>query len=136
MPLISYRNLNSPELVKEWRKLVNSNVMMGRDSHLIKERLTYLTPVQILLGMYQYVGNKTITIPRFLKSEEAWLIDDEIEAEIELAVCITHTEPPAYWIWLDTRDEVASNNTSYDVFVQGLSAKKELQEWANSVLDT
>lgn len=124
------RELNSPDLVKQWRKLVNENVMMGRDAHMIKQRLQYMTPVQVLLGMYQYIGQTTVTIPQFLEQEEEWWVMDEMEAQIELAVCISHTKPPAYWIWQDLKNEPQY----YGIYKQAKEAFEELRAWSERIL--
>lgn len=129
-----YKDYTAPDLVKEWRRLVNDNVNMGRDSHMIKEHLRDVTPIQMLLGIYQYVENKTISIPQFLRNQEDWLVEDEGEAAIELAVCISHNTPPAYWIWQDGKDEMMSRNTTYGIFGQTLAARKELLEWSERIL--
>lgn len=131
MPLLkSLKNLTAPDLVKQWKTLINQNVMMGRDSHLIKVKLEYMTPAQILLGMYQYKGQRTVTIPQFLAEEEDWYIQDETEASIELAVCVSHTYPPAYWTWHDCRYE-----QNYYAFQAASQALRELREWSDRILE-
>lgn len=124
------KDLKAPDLVKHWRKLVNDNVSMGRDAHMIKLRLEYLSSVQLLAGMYQYVGKKTITIPQFLSQEEEWLVEDEMEAQIELAVYISHTKPPAYWIWQDLKNEPGD----YRIYNQAKEAFDELRDWSERIL--
>lgn len=125
----SARNLNAPDLVKEWKKTVNQNVMMGRDAKMFKEYLEWMTPVQILYGILQYSNTPTISIPQFLRQYEDWYIEDNIEAEIELAVSISHSYPPAYWIWHDCKDEQDYNN-----FQAASVARDELKEWADRIL--
>jgi hypothetical protein len=125
----SFRDLTAPDLVKEWKRLVNQNIMMGRDSHMLKLRLAYMTPVQLLLGIQQYRGNKTITIPQFLQDEEIWYEPDEIAAEIELATFISNSFPTAYWIWHDCMDAETP-----DAFQAGFAARQELREWADRIL--
>lgn len=127
---MDYRNLTAPELVKQWKRLINDNVQIGRDSSLIKQALQYLTPVQILLGIYQQQGNRTISIPQFLRNKEEWVEDDEGTAEIELAILITSKVPSFYYIWQDTRfDETPQ------LFAQGLEARLQLREWASRILE-
>ena len=121
---------NAPDLVKKWRSLVNDSVMMGRDSALIKKQLTEgVTPAQILFGMYQYEGERTITIPQFLSQMDEWLVEPAEEAEIELACCMSKTTPPEYYIWQDYRFE----QTSYG-YQQARDAKRKVQIWASKVL--
>lgn len=120
---------NAPDLVKKWKSLVNDNVMIGRDSSMLKKQLTEgVTPAQILFGMYQYEGERTITIPQFLAQQEDWLVEAD-EAEIELACCISHTTPPEYYIWQDLRNE----QTSY-AYQQAKDAHRKVLIWANRVL--
>lgn len=120
---------NAPDLVKKWRSLINDNVMMGRDSALIKKALTEgLTPAQILYGMYQYEGERTITIPQFLAQQEDWLVEAD-EAEIELACCMSKTTPPEYYIWQDYKN--SDNSYGYQ---QARDAKRKVQIWAQKVL--
>lgn len=126
----SLKELNSPDLVKQWKKLVNDNISIGRDAHMIKLRLEYMSPIQILYGMYQYIGQRTISIPQFLSQEEDWFVPDEMEAQIELAVAISHTKPPAYWIWHDLKEEPPS----YTVFNQSKQAFSELRDWSERVI--
>lgn len=121
--------MTAPELVKQWKKLVNDHVNMGRDSHMIKEKLEFITPVQMLLGFYFYKANKTVTIPQFLKNYETWLYMDESWAEIELACHITDTYPPAYYICLDLVDEETS-----EAYLAYTEARLLLKEWAERIL--
>src|SRR6185436_11954014 len=106
----------------------NDNVAIGRDAALIKRALVELTPAQILYGMYQYETERTISIPQFLAQQEDWVIDAE-EAEIELAICISHTTPPEYFLWQDYRQE----QTSY-AYQQARDARRKLQVWSARVL--
>ena len=126
----SPREYTAPDLVKEWRKRVNQNIAMGRDAHLIKMKLEYLTPVQVLLGIYCYVGEETVSIPQFLQQEEDWIEEDTEAAEIELAAAITKSTPPAYRIWRDLRYEepTTSNLRAYR------EAMSELREWVERIL--
>lgn len=126
----SPREYTAPDLVKEWKKRVNQNIVMGRDAHLIKVKLEYLTPAQILLGIYCYVGEDTVSIPQFLQQEEDWIEEDQEAAEIELAAAITKTTPPAYRIWRDLRYEepTPSNLRAYK------EAKQNLYEWVERIL--
>lgn len=125
----SFRNMNAPDLVKEWKKTVNQNVMMGRDAKMFKEHLEWMTPVQIMYGIKQYANNSTISIPQFLRQYEDWYIEDGIEAEIELAVLVSHSSPPAYWIWHDCKGE-----QDYNSFQAAESAREELRDWSDRVL--
>lgn len=124
----SYRNLTAPDLVKEWKRLVNSPVMMGRDARFMKEALMMYTPVQIMLGIHR-TKSATTTIPMFVKSTESWLEEDELLAEIELACIITGHTPPEYFTYLEYRDE----ETAY-AFNKSLEARLKLREWADGVL--
>lgn len=123
------KELTAPELVKQWRKIVNDHVMVGRDSHLIKEFLLRATPVQVLLGMYQYKNNNTITIPQFLRQADTWLELDESWAEVELAIEITGHPPLDYYVYIENFDEERA-----DYFTQGLAARVRLREWSERVL--
>ena len=121
--------LNAPDLVKKWRSLVNDNCMIGRDSALIKKQLTEgVTPAQILFGMYQYEGERTITIPQFLVQQEDWLVEAD-EAEIELACCISHTTPPEYFLYKELKNEQESH-----LYQQARDAHRKVQIWAHKVL--
>src|SRR3990167_5130056 len=126
---MNYRELTAPDLVKQWRKIVNKYVQMGRDAHLLKEFLLRATPIQILLGMYQYQGERTVSIPQFLKSEAVWLEEDEQWAEICLATYITSVRPPEYYEYLDFCEEQTA-----DAFIRSLAARLKLKEWAEKVL--
>lgn len=126
---VGLRALNAPELVKKFRSIIGGYVNIGRDSKLMKEFLERATPAQILLGIYQYKDSKTITVPMFLRYHEDWLILDETEADIELAVCVSETLPPAYLIWQDFRNE----QSAYAVG-QSEQALKELLVWVDKVL--
>lgn len=130
MPVKAVSELTAPDLVKQWKKLVNDNIIIGRDAALIKQRLEYLTSVQILLGMHQYVGEKTISIPQFLKQESDWLVEDSITAQIELAAAMANTRPAAYLIWQDLRYE----DPTYENMEEYRKAKNELVKWSERVI--
>ena len=131
MPKISgVSQLTAPELVKSWKRLVNDNVMIGRDAHLLKEQLRYMTPAQLLYGIYQYIGNKIISIPQFLTQRDGWFQSDEVEAEIELAAAMSDILPPEYWIWQDLKNE---QTNTYE-FSQFQEAYLKLREWSTKVL--
>lgn len=121
--------MTAPELVKRWRAIVNDNVMIGRDSHLIKDFLLNCNSVQMLLGFYRYEGQHTITIPIFLRQAELWLELDEAAAEIELCVLLTRKIPSEYLIWKELKDE----QTNY-AFMQAFAARQALREWTDRIL--
>lgn len=125
---MTYREMTAPDLVKQWRRLVNDYVNMGRDSHLIKQELQALTPVQILLGMYRCKGQATLSIPQFLRQKDKWL-EDEAWAEVELARFLTNTSPPSYYVFMDTinEEDVASRE-------HFLKASASLFQWADGVV--
>lgn len=100
----SVRELNAPDLVKKWKVLVNDHVNMGRDSHLLAELLKICTPVQVLLGMYQFKGQANISIPIFTRNMDEWIEVDEEWAEVELARHISNSTPSDYYIFMDMRD--------------------------------
>ena len=129
---MSLRTLNPTDLVKEWRKLVNDNIELSRDAFLLKRFMAEhsATPPQMLLGMHQYRGNKTLTLPQFLRGWEEWLIEDEWEAELELAVRIAHIEPPAYFIYHDFADE----DETADNYARFVEAKQLLSVWKERIL--
>src|SRR3990172_11294622 len=126
---MSYRELTAPDLVKQWKKLVNDNISIGRDSHLIKQFLQGVSPAQILLGMYQYQGNRTISIPQFLKQSNEWLELDEEEVDIDLAICVTNHVPQEYYDYHDYKEE--ENARSYQI---SREAKTKLKEWAGLII--
>lgn len=125
----SYRNLTAPQLVTHWKKIVNDNINIGRDSHLFKDFLLRATSTQILLGMYRFEGQYNITIPIFLREYQQWLELDDGSADIELAMLITHKVPPAYYTWKELKDEQDSW-----AFSQAQEAKSTLKEWADRIL--
>lgn len=127
--MLDYRNLNAPDLVKQWKKIVNDHVQIGRDAHMIKEKLAFIKPVQILLGMYRYKEQSTCTVPQFLREYERWLEDDELEAEIELCCFITESKPPEYLIYQDLKDDI-----SYEAYQALHDSKIKLIAWTNEVL--
>lgn len=102
---------------------------MGRDSALIKRELEISSPVQILYGMYQYVGVKTISIPMFLRQRNDWIEDDEEMAGIELARLVTKATPPCYYAFMDLKDEESA-------LLRGaaLTNLRDLIEWKDNVL--
>lgn len=124
-----YRELNAPELVKKWRSIVNDNVNIGRDAHIIKEKLLTLTPVQILLGIYWCREHDIISIPSMFKMQQDWLEEDEAWAEVELALVISNTIPVHYYIYKDMLDI-----DTPDAVAQSLSARMELRNWAERIL--
>jgi hypothetical protein len=103
--------------------------MMGRDSHLIKEFLQGCNSVQLLLGIYRYEANPTITIPQFLRHSDEWLEVDEAWAEVELATYLTKTIPPQYLIYQELKDEETVN-----AFGHAFAARQFLKEWADRIL--
>ena len=121
--------LTAPELVKRWRKLVNDHVLVGRDSHLIKEFLRGATPVQMLLGMYRVRGQDTITIPQFLRESDTWMELDENWAEVLLAIEIIGIPPIDYYLYIENREEERP-----EYIAQSLEARLRLREWAERVL--
>ena len=126
---MNYRELTTPQLLRLWKSLVNDNVMVGRDSHLIKESLIKYTPIQLLLGFYRFKEQRTVTIPQFLKQEDDWLELDEKWAEVELACFIANNTPAWYNVYLENKD-----SWSADYYMQALEAKKLLDEWAERVI--
>lgn len=125
----SYRDMTAPQLVGQWKRVVNDNVHMGRDSHLMKELLLRANPTQVLLGMYQFEGNRTVTIPQFYRAHEEWLELDESAADIELAVLITNKTPPDYYTWKELKDEQTAA-----AYALAFEAHYKLQEWADRIL--
>lgn len=125
---MNYREMSAPELVKMWRKLVNDNVSIGRDSHLVKQALIEMNPVQMLLGIYQQTS-KSISIPQFLRNKEQWLELDEGTAEIELAIAVTRHIPPEYYVYHENLDE-----ESPMAHGRALEARLKLREWAENII--
>ena len=123
------KELDSPSLVRRWRSLVNDNITMGRDAHLIKLALEQYTPVQILYGMYQVRGSHTISIPQFLRRPTEWLQEDEFICAVELARCITGATPKEYWVYKDCENEETTRE--HQLFRE---ARTILIEWADRIL--
>jgi hypothetical protein len=123
-------DITAPDLVKEWKHIVNDYVMIGRDAHLMKESLNIFTVAQILLGIYQYAGNRSITIPRFLSSHEEWIERDEEWAKIELAREFSKTTPKEYLLYQDLCEEENSQ-----AFMTSLEARLWLRDWAERILN-
>lgn len=121
--------LNATELLRRWRQLVNGNNSAGRDGAMLKNHLQRYSGVQILLGMYQYRGNGTISIPQFLNDIDNWLETDEEIATIELACRMSHTRPTDYYIWRDMQGEETAQAVK-----QGDEAYQRLLTWANRVI--
>ena len=126
---MNYRELNAPDLVKEWKKAVNDHVNISRDAALIKRKLELMSPVQIMLGMLQYKGARTITIPQFLSQEESWYLDDEELAEIELARALTGVTTEDYYVFRDL--EISFNPKE---IIKAQEAFKNLKVWAERVI--
>lgn len=124
----SLREYNATDLLKQWRSIVNQHVMVGRDARMLKDSLEIYTPIQLMLGMYNYQG-ENLTVPRFLKQHEEWLEEDEIWAEIKLAVYLTNQPPKDYYIYMDYSSEETS-----EAFSMTRDAFKNLLEWADKVL--
>ena len=129
---MSFRTLTCPDLVKEWRKIVNDNIELVRDAFLLKRFMAEhsATPPQILLGMHENKGSRTLTIPQMLRAWEEWLVEDEWEAELELAVRISHNEPAAYFIYHDFADE----DETADNYARFIEAKQVLSVWKERIL--
>lgn len=126
---MNYRELNAPDLVKEWKKVVNDHVNMARDAALIKRKLELMSPVQIMLGMLQYKGARTITIPQFLSQEEDWYLDEEELAEIELARALTGVTTEDYYVFRDLE-----NTFNPKEIITAQEAFKRLKVWAERVI--
>ena len=127
-----YRDLDCQELVREWKRLVNDQTKAMRDASLIKRFMETHSakPPQVMLGFYQYVGIKTISIPQFLQQWETWYFEDEWEAELELAVCITHNAPPEYYVYHDLKDDF----DNADDYFHLNEARAALSKWKERIL--
>lgn len=125
----AFDELNAPELVRKWRSVVNDNVTMGRDSHLLKDLLLRYSPIQVLLGMYQYEGNRTVTISQFVRNVDSWIEEDDFVARITLAMKISHLTPPAYYVWMDNVEEEDAVS-----FKRAEEAAETLRVWSDRVL--
>lgn len=130
MPYVKpVKEMDAPTLVRRWKALVNDNVMMGRDAHLLKEALNIYTPVQLLYGMYLMRPSKTVSIPQFLRQHDNWVVDNELDCSIELARLITGTAPKEYWIYRDFENAFSSAESHlYE------TARTALIEWADRIL--
>lgn len=121
------------ELVAQYRRLVNGEVNMGRDSHNLRLLLDNdgLEPTQILLGFYRCKGHSTMTVPQILRIRDQWLVENIFENNILLAREIVGYTPPewsTYWDLLDVGIESASLEQKWR------SAKWELEQWADRIL--
>lgn len=125
----AYEDLNAAELLRRWRQIVNGNNAAGRDGQLLKDYLLRVSPIQVLLGMYQYRGVRTISIPQFLRQDDEWLETDLTLAKIELARCVANKTPPSYYTWMDWKDEDGALASSYTS-----TALHQLITWADGVL--
>lgn len=125
----SFEEQTATDLVRRWRQIVNGNNNAGRDGALLKRFLEHTSPIQVLLGMYQYRGQRTISIPQFLAASDEWLEHDITIARIELARCISNTTPPEWYIWMDNKDE---ENAIADSFTK--DAWTKLVAWSDGVL--
>lgn len=124
-----YRNLNASDLVRFWKQIVNNKTLVGRDGKFFKDALVYMTPVQILEGMYKYKGQNTITVHQFLVQKDDWLEDDTIWAEIELACSVSGNVPPSYYTYKDLEYEETP-----DAYHWRRESRKQLINWADEVL--
>lgn len=125
----SYRDMTAPQLVVHWKKIVNDNINMGRDAKMLKEFLEVATPVQILLGMYQFEDEHNVTIPMFIRTQNTWLELDPETADIELATLISRKIPPDYYVWKELRQEQDAD--SWYLYNQ---ARIAIREWADRIL--
>lgn len=131
---MSYRDMNSVDLVKEWRKRINQNAHLTRDAAFLKKFMEQegAGPAQVMLGIIraQAVGSSTYTMMQFLRASETWLEEDEFTAEVELAARLTHHYPAAYQIWRDLKDEELNASTN----AQLEFAKHELAVWKDKIV--
>lgn len=123
------RELNGAELVRRWRALVNGNVSMVRDASIFKRALLTMNSVQILLGMYQFENSRTISIPQFMRQQDAWLELDEAWADVRLAILLSHKTPSDYFLYMDCRDEETTQ-----AYQQAIKARESLQAWADRII--
>lgn len=125
----AFEEQTATDLLRRWRQLVNDNSASGRDGALLKNFLVHTSPVQVLLGMYQFRSQRTISIYQFLSASAEWLEPDIVVAKIELARCISNKTPPSYFVWMDNKDEEFATAQEY-----GKKALDELKSWAEIVL--
>lgn len=125
----AYEDLNATDLLRRWRQLVNDNSASGRDGALLKNFLLHTSPIQVLLGMYQYRSQRTISIYQFLTQTENWLESDIAIAKIELARCVANKTPASYYTWMDHKDEESALGQSY-----AAQAYNQIMAWADGVL--
>lgn len=121
--------LKAPDLVKKWVEIVNESGNPGRDSHLFANLLLLYTPAQIILGMYQYKKNPTMTVPAFARNPDNWVEDDLEWAEVKLAIHVSGQTPKEYYILEDNKDSVQQQ-----YFQMAIEARKFLEEWAGRIL--
>lgn len=122
-------NLNAAELLRRWNQIVNGNLASGRDGAMLKSKLQIYSSEQILLGMYQKRGNRTISIPQFLADIDDWLEPDMERATIELACEMSGKTPTDYYIWRDMQGEESAQAVK-----QGDEAYQRLLTWAYQVI--
>lgn len=125
----AYEDLNATDLLRRWRQLVNDNSASGRDGALLKNFLLHTSPIQVLLGMYQYRSQRTISIYQFLTQSEDWLEPDIVVAKVELARCVSNKTPACYYTWMDHKDEESAQSQAY-----AKPALSQIMAWADGVL--
>lgn len=125
----AYDDLNATDLLRRWRQLVNDNSSSGRDGALLKNFLLHTSPIQVLLGMYQYRSQRTISVYQFLTQSEDWLEPDIAVAKVELARCVANKTPPSYYVWMDYKEDESVVAKSFTD-----SSFSTLTAWADGVL--
>lgn len=125
----AYEELNATDLLRRWRQIVNGNSSGGRDGALLKNFLVHTSPVQVLLGMYRFRGQRTVSIHQFLNESEEWLEADLTLAKIELARCVANKTPTAYYVWMDNKDEESAHAQQFTE-----AAWNDLVAWSDRIL--
>lgn len=125
----AYEELTATDLLRRWRQLVNGNSASGRDGSLLKNYLVHTSPIQVLLGMYQYRSQRTISIPQFLHESSEWLEPDIAVAKIELARCVSNKTPLSYYVWMDNKEEELATAQEF-----AKNAWETLVAWSDGVL--
>lgn len=103
-----YRQLNAPELVVLWAKIVQGYTNKGRDAHALRSLMDEkdVVPPQVVLGFCTWTAlNGPRDVPSFVKGLRRWLVEDPLEAEAELCIALgLQNVRPYLLLYLDARD--------------------------------
>lgn len=127
MPRVS--SLTAPQLWNQFQQIVGDrNVNRNRDIAMLTRSLEILSPIQLLLGMYQNKGSH-ISVPSMLRNQDEWIVWDDDIAKVELACHLENVIPTAYYLWRELREE-----ENADSHRQAILALSQLKDWANRIV--